>query len=286
MRWTRFAYLAVFFVPALVSAAAQDYPARVVSYAEHQGGNVIYHYEVRNNGSAEIRRFIVGCDCRWPLDAIPELQVLPVGAILSKTDDLGSWYDLPPGTTLQPAGWRARVLRPTGMSGHWIEWYAPGARGSAAAPGRSLVGFGIVIPGTDETYLTGTFTAFPEGSRNSVTAALALLDTTPPTLSLEARSASAESGTTAAVRVVATAKDDRDPEPRVAVESMSRADTSGGPVYVVVYSATDASGNRTVASTRVSLPAASGTRTPLVPPAPAPTPAPARVNLPRLAFLP
>lgn len=286
MRWTRLVYLTVFFIPALDPAAAEDYPARVASYAEHQGGNIVYHYELRNSGSAEIRRFIVGCDCRWPLDAIPELQVLPVGATFARTDDLGTWYDLPPEATLQPAGWRARVFRPTNLSGHWIEWYAPGVRGSGVAPGRSLTGFRIAVPGTDESYLTGTFTAFPEGSRNSVTASLALLDTTPPTLSLEARAAPAEAGTTAAVRVIATVKDDRDPEPQLTVESMSRADTPTGPGYVITYSATDASGNRTLASTRVPLPAVSGTGTPFVPPVPAPTPAPTRVNLPRVAFLP
>lgn len=284
MRWTRLALLAVLLIPALDAAAAQDYAARVVTYAEHQGGNLIYHYELRNNGSAEIRRFMVGCDCRWPLDAIPELQVLPVGATPVKTDDVGTWYDLPAEATAQPAGWRARLFRPAGMTGHWIEWYAPGARGSGAAPGRSLGGFRIVVPGTEEAYLTGTFTAFPEGTRNGVAAALALLDTTAPSLSLEARAAAVDAGASAAVRVVATAKDDRDPEPRVVVESMSRADTSAGPAYLVVYSATDASGNRTVASTRVPLPAVSGTRTPLVPRAPAPPPAP--VSLPRLAFLP
>jgi hypothetical protein len=283
MRWIRLASLAVFLTPALGSAAAPDYPARIVSYAEHQGGNIIYHYELRNNGSAEIRRFMIGCDCRWPLDSIPELQLLPVGAIPTKTDDVGTWYELPPEATLQPAGWRARLLRPAGMRGHWVEWYAPGVRGGGAAPGRALGGFRIVVPGTDETYLTSTFTAFPEGTRNSVAAALALLDTTPPTLSLESRSVSTEPGA-AAVRVVATTKDDRDPEPRVVVESMGRADTSGGPGYIVVYSATDASGNRTVASTRVPLPAANRTREPAVPPAPAPIRTP--VNLPRLAFLP
>lgn len=281
MRWTRLAPLAVFFIPAFDAAAAQDYAARVATYAQHQGGNVIYHYEIRNNGSAEIRRFMIGCDCRWPLDAIPELQALPVGAAPVKTDDVGTWYDLPPDTTTQPPGWRARLLRPAGMTGHWIEWYA---RGSGAAPGRSLSGFRIVVPGTDEAYLTGTFTALPEGTRSGVTAALALLDTTPPTLSLEARAAPVDAGAGAAVRVVATAKDDRDPEPRVTVESMSRADTSDGPGYLVVYSATDASGNRAVASTRVPLPAVSGTRTPAIPRKPAPPPAP--VSLPRLAFLP
>lgn len=286
MRWIRLVYLTLFFIPAFDSTAAQDYTVRVTSYAEHQGGNVIYHYELRNNGSAEIRRFIVGCDCRWPLDAIPELQVLPVGATPAKTDDFGTWYDLPPETTRHPAGWRARVLRPAGLGGYWVEWYAPGARGSGAAPGRSLGGFDIAVPGADETYLTGSVTVFPEGTRNSITAPLALLDTTPPTLSLEARAASAEAGMTAAIRVVATAKDDRDPEPRVAVESMSRADTSAGPGYVVIYSATDASGNRTLASTRVPLPAVDRTRMPAAPPVPVPTPAPTRVNLPRVAFLP
>lgn len=264
------------------AAAAQDYPARVAVYAAHQGGNVMYHYDVRNNGPAEIRRFFIGCDCRSLLNAIPELQVLPLGAAVQRTDDFGSRFRLAPDATRQPAGWRARVVQPAGASGYWVEWYMPAARPNAGiAAGQSLGGFTVVIPGADDAYLSGQYTVVPEGAISAVSAPLALLDTEAPTLSLEARAAPIEEG--AAVRVVATAKDDRDPEPRIVVESMGRADTPGAPAYAIVYSATDASGNRTTASAQVRLPAAAGAGAPR---APAPPVRPKPVTLPRVAFLP
>ncbi len=284
MRPPRFLLGSVLLLAVFGSAAAEDSSARVAVYAEHQGGNVIYHYEVRNTGSAEVRRFFVGCDCRWPLDAIGELQTLPVGAVPARTDDLGTWYDLPVDTP-HPSGWRVRLLRPAGTNGHWMEWYMPAARAKAGiGPGASLGGFTVVVPGADDAYLAGNFTVLAEG-RTGASAPLALLDTVPPALSLETRAMPADTGT-AAVRVVATAKDDRDPEPRVVVEAMSRADTSDQPGYVVVYSATDASGNRTTASARVPLPAAAGTQLPDVPAVPAPPRPSVPVNWPRLAFSP
>jgi hypothetical protein len=248
------------------AAAAQEYPARVVVHAEHQGGNVVYHYEVRNNGPAEIKRFIIGCDCRALPNGFPELKLPPVTGDVVRRDDVAAWFDLPPEAATQPAGWRARLIRPYGKSGHWIEWTMPSARaGSGITAQRSLAGFVLVLPGTDEAYLSGTFTILPEG-KPAASASLALDDTTPPTLSLETHSAAAEPGVTAAVKVVATATDDHDPEPKIVLESVGRSDTAGGPGYVLVYSATDASGNRSTATTRVALP--TGAAIPTAPVAP------------------
>lgn len=278
---------------AIAPVNAQEYPATIAAYAEHQGGNVIYHYEIRNNGPVEIRRFYIGCECRDGLESVAQLQALPTDAHADRADDLYTWYQLTRGQTEQPAGWRVRIARPQGTSGHWVEWYAPAARPGAGIPsGRSLAGFRLVVPGPDDAYLSGRFTVQPEG-RPSGSGSLALLDTTPPTLTLETRTATEQSGATALVRVVATAKDDRDREPRIVVEAVNRAEGTDDRAYVVVYSATDASGNRSMASTQVRLPAGSappapGTPSmdPRAPERPPAAPAPTKTNLPRLAALP
>lgn len=246
-------------------ADAQDVGARVSVYGTHQGGNVIYHYQVRNNGPGEIRRFYVGCDCRSPEDTgKPELQMLPVNARASRTDDFGTWYDLPPEAATHPAGWRVRLLRPHGASGHWLEWFMPAAAKPGIAPGATADGFSVTVPGTDETYLLGRYSVHWQGAKTAAAAAsagLLLADTTPPKLSLTTSALSDEPGATAQVRVNVVATDDRDLEPRVMVESVGRPD-DGVPAYIVRYSATDASGNRATATARVALPAEREIRAP------------------------
>jgi hypothetical protein len=68
------------------------------------------------------------------------------------------------------------------------------------------------------------------------------------------------------------------------VESMGRADNGEERGYVVVYSATDASGNRSTAKARVTLPM--GKPIPTAPAAVPATPTAAAASLPRLALLP
>lgn len=237
---------------ALPLTAAAQTPAQVSAYGAHQGGNVVYHYRVSNNTTAEIRRFYLGCDCRSLEESgLPELQALPVRAYVTRTDDFGTWYQLSSDAVTQPPGWRVRLLRPAGASGHWLEWYAPA--GTGIAPGATLGGFSVALPGADETYLIARYSLHGRNQR-AAGGTLSLADTTPPRLALTTTAVSDEPGVTAQVRVNAVATDDRDPEPRVVVEAVGRS-ADGTPGYAVLYSATDASGNRTTASGRVTLPA-------------------------------
>lgn len=263
--------LPIFCVALTPAVGAQETSARVLVYGTHQGGNVVYHYQVRNNGTSEIRRLFIGCDCRSPEDTgLPELQALPVDAAVARTDDFGTWYEAP--VAGQPAGWRLRILRPRGASGHWIEWYMPAAADAGIAPGATSGVFSVTLPGSDETYLTARFSVHGQGARApAFSAAVRLADTTPPRLSLKTRAVMDADAATAQIHVDAAATDDRDPEPRVVVESVSRP--AGAPVQEVVYSATDASGNRTTATARVPLPS------PPEPARPAPTLLP-RASLP------
>lgn len=250
----RLPVVAIVLVALQPAAAAPPAAAGVSVYGTHQGGNVVYHYQVRNNAAGQIRRFYLGCDCRSLEDTgLPELQTRPVHAHATRTDDFGTWYQLPPDAVGHPPGWRVRLLRPHGARGHWLEWYMPAVAGTGIAPGATLGGFSVTLPRADETYLVARYALHGPGA-STAGGTLLLADTTPPQLSLTVTAVADEPGVTAQVHVDAVATDDRDPEPRVAVESVGRPD-DGAPGYTVLYSATDASGNRATASRRVPWPA-------------------------------
>lgn len=253
-------------------SCAEDNSPVVLTYAEHQGGNVVYHYEIR---ATETQRFFVGCDCQSSGIGLPQLQAAPVNARALRTDNLVTWYELPSEAAQQPPGWRVRMAQPLGTSGYWIEWYRPAPRANAGATERALTGFAIVVPGSDDAYLTGHYTIELEGNRPAVSGTLSLLDTTPPTLTLEARTVRGA----ADVQIVATAKDDLDPEPLVVAESIRTNPSPQDPGYAVAYSATDASGNRSVARIYVPVPLPGK-------PTPSGPTVPKTRNLPRLALLP
>lgn len=232
----------------------QSPPTAVSVYGTHQGGNVVYHYAVRK--TAAIERFYIGCDCRsLERPAVPELQTLPVNARAKRTDDFGTWYELPAEAVTHPPGWRVRLLQPSGASGYWLEWYRPGAASTGASAGATVNGFSVTLPQPDETYLLARYALHRRGDGAAGTSGrLLLADTTPPRLMLTTRAVGASEGATAKITVNATASDDRDAEPRVVAESIERVE-DGAPALRVLYSATDASGNRATVTARVPLPA-------------------------------
>src|SRR5690606_35783346 len=170
-----------------------------------------------------------------------------------------------------PPGWRARLRWPAGASGYWIEWCAAGPR-AGVPPGSSLAGFGLRVPGGHRAFLEAHFSADRAGGQRPQ-----LLDLEPPTLALAVHGGAARAGMS--VRIVAEVSDDRDPAPRVTLEAVAPAPPGpGGPdAWIVTYSATDASGNRATARTRVPRPAGPTGEVDGTPPAP---------SLLRLAVMP
>jgi hypothetical protein len=259
---------------------ANELPVSVSVYAEHQGANVVYRYEVRNNGPGELREFYIGCDCAAAeAQRTAQLRVVPAGATPGAGAANIVLMDIPLDATSQPAGWRVELARSSDASNHWLMWRMPAARSKAGVlPGQTLAGFSITLPQADPAYLQGRYSAhvLHNGRYVQITGPLTLLDTAPPVLSLRP-SFEGQNGVAATFRVVATATDDRDPAPEIKLESVERAHDPARPEeqrYIIGYSATDASGNRTVARTTVRLP----------PPAPADRPVPGLVQA-SLAYL-
>lgn len=249
-RQSRILLLFSVFLATGTGAAATPPGAQVGVYAEHRNGNVVYHYEVMNRGAQVLRGFRLGCDCTRAPEAA-QLTVLPAGARPERPDARGTGYTLPPDAVTAPAGWRARVRRPEGATGYWIEWYTPDPRPDAGiARGATLEGFSIALPRPDAAFLEGEVT-LPDAPAQR----LRLLDLQPPQLSLRAQSAS-RGREAASFRIIASASDNRDPDPRVTLESFEPAQPApgAGPAWIVTYAAVDASGNRATASTRLARP--------------------------------
>src|SRR5688500_15573839 len=61
------------------TSIAQNPPASVAVYAQHHGGDVVYHYQIRNNGPGEIVEFFLGCRCAGDVVPNVRLQLPPAG---------------------------------------------------------------------------------------------------------------------------------------------------------------------------------------------------------------
>lgn len=130
--------------------------------------------------------------------------------------------------------------------------------------GVARKGFSVALPRSDRAFLFGRYT-IPE---RATVGTLEPLDVTPPRLTLKLdQVAPQRAEQTVRVRVVATAADDYDPAPRLALESFIPDDGPAVGVrwsavappsrllrYTVTYSATDASGNTARASIKVTVP--------------------------------
>jgi hypothetical protein len=247
---------------------AQNLPATVAVYAQHQGGDVVYHYQIRNNGPGEISEFFLGCQCVGEIAPNLHLHTPPVGISAIVPPEPGESIELPRESHTLPDGWRAYWFRPIWSDTYHIYWRMAGARTAAVASGETVSGFSVRVPGGDPGYLTGYYTVriLRAGELTDVSGPLNILDNTAPVLNIQAAAQEAfgEPGVYGQIRV--SVKDDRDPSPRVVAESIQRDESGPSRLYRITYSATDASGNRATATTLVRLPLAGPSRPSAGPP--------------------
>lgn len=249
-------------IGATTARAAEAPPGPGVEVrAAHRGGEIVYHYEVRNRGAGSIDYFALGCDCRRPGDLVvgAQLSVLPAGATIGGEDYRGDLLDVPGESLSAPPGWHAAVRSPRGESRYWIEWHAYDAQ-AAIRPGQSLGGFAIALPAADSGFLTGGYLVAEAVGAMAQAGQVKPLDGSPPRLSVQLYlQGTAEAPGTLSLGTALDVSDDIDPEPRVHLESFRREGPGEGPGtarLVVTYRATDASGNTTRETARIALPGA------------------------------
>ncbi|MEO8331139.1 MAG: hypothetical protein ABI479_01800 [Gallionella sp.] len=265
---------------ASVSMADEQTPAvKVGVYARHLGSKIVYHYRVINNFPQTIDAVSIGRDGRNdedPNNDYWELLELPSG-----------WHSklgIPASSSNSPTGWRVSVSEPEKGEAHAILWEVINEKSPALLGGQTLAKMSVSLDQADANYLTGhAMIHFTNRYPATITVHLDQLDITPPNLSVNLNPGTIRSPDNKLIPVNAifTIKDDDyDHLPEIKLESITsneplepgdirdasfgiddryiklRAHRNGSTdrIYTVVYSATDGSGNQTLASATVTVP--------------------------------
>lgn len=274
---------------ASVALAKEDLPPSVTVgvHAQHSGDKIVYQYRVTNNTPQNVASIAIGRDSRGdsnPANDSYELLERPSGWNLK----LG----VPSTSSNAPTGWRvslstAEEETPESASPdkiadpHAVIWEPLNDKSPKLLTGQSMSKLSITVDRADTSYLTGhALISFAEGS-SDLTVPIERMDNTPPTLTvnLSPNTLLAQNDKTVAVRASFTVQDDYDHMPRIKLESITtneaveagdildaslglddryikfRAVRQGETdrIYTVTYSATDASGNQTLASATVTV---------------------------------
>lgn len=277
------------------SNEAQDThpPVSVGVYAQHSGDKIVYYYRLSNNSQQIINAIVIGRNNQNdgnPNNDVNELVDLPSG--------WNAKLGIPSTSANSPTGWRASVIAPEQFEAHAISWEPLNDRSPKLLPGLTMGRMSVSLDRPDDYYLSGhAMITFSEGNPINLTVPLDRLDVTPPSLTviLSPDTLVSESNKMVAIKASFIIKDDYDHAPAIKLESISaneyldagdiRDASFGlddryfkllaedksllGRIYTVTYSATDASGNQTIASATVNVT--------LPVPTPAPEPSPTTV---------
>jgi hypothetical protein len=281
-------------------------------YALHSGGKIVYHYRVINNTQQTISAVAIGRDDQNdgnPNNDIYELIELPSG--------WNEKFGIPAASSNSPTGWRVNTIAPAEESiTHAISWEPLNDKSPKLMAGQTMAKMSVTLDKVDFTYLAGhAMITFADGNPATMTVPLEPLDYTPPslTVNLSPNTILPQANKFVAINATFTTKDDYDRMPEIKLESITaneplEADdirdaniglddryikvravskSPSGRIYTVTYSATDASGNQTTASTTVTVAATMPTpvATPVATPAPVskPVAVPAPVTKPAVA---
>ncbi len=264
------------FAPGTIAMADDTRPAATVGvYAQHSGGKITYHYRVFNNSQQNITVVTVGRNTRNdanPNNDVNELIGLPAGW----SPKLG----IPTTSATSPTGWRVSVIETEENEPHAIAWEALNDRSPKFLTGQTMNKMSVSLETANDTYMTGhALITLAEG--NAITVPIERLDNTPPniTVNLSPSTIYSQDNKLIAVNASFIVKDDYDRLPEIKLESITaneplEADdirdagiglddrylkfratskSPAGRIYTVTYSATDASGNRAVASGMVTV---------------------------------
>ncbi|MGB7650027.1 MAG: hypothetical protein WBL62_02375 [Gallionella sp.] len=263
----------------------------IKTYGQHIGGKIVYQYQLINNSVCRIGGFSIAHDTDYTGIDMPEIrnsgelnEVFPIGY----DQDSGGSQSVDASSVSGLLNWDVSVIQ-IEDSGLYLAWYADKYAdpslgmlvGQAITPGQSTR-FSVSTPKIDTVYVKGDFSVGLGGTCPSYfNGKMQNLDTTPPVLSVTLTPATitaAQRGQMIPVTATITVKDDYDPAPEIKLVSVLADDPANGSdiqgdavdtddrsfsvraarfnpaimrSYIVVYSATDASGNTTTVSTKL-----------------------------------
>ncbi len=263
------------FVCSAHGTADSETAVRVLGYAEHNHGNVVYHYRVINNVQDKIGVVTIGFDAAPEVDSF-ELNELPLGWAL----DSGT----PAASVTAPYGWEAEAMLQEDSLFRAMEWSVSDLYATYIVPGQTMDGMSVTVRVADMAYLKSHANiVFSSGYTSPLTVTIESLDVTAPQLSVTLNPIKVwpPNGKMITIAATVSAKDDYDGEPEIKLESITaneplgaddiadaqfgtddrqfqlKADRLGedreGRVYTVTYSATDATGNKSTASATVTV---------------------------------
>lgn len=253
--------------PNVWAANYQQNQAKVFVQQKNQNSDVLYQYLVENGSKTPITSVTVGFD---HYHRAPDLNIEPLHII-------------------SPEGWVGSIVLTEETNNFEVRWQSRGALHDISA-GGSKTGFGVVLPRDDTPYRSGHFTVI---FGNSMVTSDQIMDDTPST-SMDINAPEIAVALTPSwiwppnnklvnVTAMVTVHDDQDPSPMVRLESIEcidcqdlQADVTDalfgtddrsfavraarigkrkeGRVYRVIYSATDAAGNRATAEAAIQVP--------------------------------
>lgn len=261
-----------------IALADNTQPAVTVGvYAQHSGGKIAYHYRVVNNSQRNITAVSIGRDNQNdgnPDNDVNELLELPAG--------LNPKLGIPSTSANSPTGWRVSVIAPEENEAHAIAWETMNDRSPKLLAGQTVNKMSITLDKADNNYLTGhALVTYSDGDPINLTVPIERLDTTPPSLTvyLSPDTLISQNNKLVAINASFTIRDNYDRMPEIKLESITANETleagdirdasfglddryfkflaasksTVGRIYTVTYSATDASGNQTIASATVTV---------------------------------
>ena len=262
---------------AFASQACASNAVAVGVYARHSGGKIAYHYRVTNNSQQNITAVTIGRDDQNdgnPNNDVNELLGLPSG--------WNAKLGIPSTSSNSPTGWRVSMIAPEENVAHAIAWEAINDHSPRILAGQTVDKMSVSLDKADSSYLSGhALVTFSDGNPINLTVPIARLDTTPPSLTviLSPDTLVSQSNKLVAIKASFILKDDYDRMPEIKLESitaneflgandirdasyglddryfklLAASKSMGGRIYTVTYSATDASGNQTIASATVTV---------------------------------
>jgi hypothetical protein len=272
------------FADVVISSSNTPPPAAVSvgAYARHSGGKIVYHYRVVNRSQQNIVAVTIGRDNQNdanPNNDINELLGLPAG--------WNAKLGIPSTSSNSPTGWRVSVIAPEDNATHAIAWETLNDRSPQIRTGQIINRMSISLDNPDNNYLSGhALVTYADGNPINLTVPLDRLDITPPSLTviLTPDTLEPQSDKLVAIKASFIVKDDYDRLPEIKLESitaneplepgdirdasiglddryfkfLAKSNSPAGRIYTVTYSATDASGNQSIASATVTVTAPVG----------------------------
>jgi len=252
-------------------------------FARHVGDKIMYHYRVNNKTDENITAITIGrsgSHDKVLIDGTLNLLELPSGWNLK--------FGIPASSYNAPNGWRANLITYDEENPeikalpHAVKWEILNDKSPMILPGQATSKFSVTLDKADSNYLNGqALVSFFDNQPSGLSVPIDLLDVTPPelTVTLSPDILLSNNELPVAIKATFSVQDEYDSMPQIKLESITAEEPleagdildatlglddryfklranlqdSANRVYTVYYSATDASGNQTLASATVTV---------------------------------